>query len=51
MKFSMITMWMREQDRVEMIDALPDQKRHDNVLADGFRYRRAVARFAVATGA
>jgi len=29
-------MRMREQDRVDVVDALPDQERHDDALADFF---------------
>jgi len=29
-------MWMREQDRVEMMDALANEERHDDLLADRF---------------
>ena len=37
-----ISMRVRKQDRIDVVDALPDQERHDNLLADRFGDRRAV---------
>jgi hypothetical protein len=34
MNVVMITMWMREQDCINVMNALPDQKRNDYFLAD-----------------
>ncbi len=43
MKNVMVAMWMREQNRVDMMDALTNQERHDDFLADRFRCGRTVA--------
>lgn len=42
----MISVRMREQNHVDVMDALPNQERHDDALADGLRDRRAVGRLA-----
>jgi len=46
-KAVMVAMRMRQENRVEVMDPLPDEKRHDNFLADRFCCRRAVAGLAL----
>jgi len=39
----MVAMRMRQQNRVDVMDTLPNQEWHDNFLADRFRHRCTVA--------
>ena len=41
-----VAMWMRKQNCIDAMDAFPDEKRHDDLLADRFCDRCAVAGLA-----
>src|ERR1700678_4119027 len=41
---NMIAMWMRQENRINVMNALAYEERHNDFLTDRFGHRRAVAR-------